>query len=549
MAYTDLDLAAPTTALTRQVALDKTRTNFQVVMQMLAARAINAAENPYFAKGDGTTDDTAAIQAACAAAQAAGGGYVVLPATPYGYRVPTGVTAGNGVVLVGTGTPGFPGMTATPAQWAASGGTWLRPEHPTTPAVRLVGHGSGVINMGFVHNQPVPGGSFTPTNFGWCIQNEAINTTIRDITIVNASHGIRLLGTTGSGGGTNVVVDRCLISAFWVRLQTEYLNDVPYLRGLSMRNLYYADTASVVSWIRANTIDWNCGYTDNAVVDGLEFFEGRGFRFFDQTCLGITHSAYNLQATNVQGDLGQVFMAVENSSTTVRAQLTSVMLQAGNAFGYTWSDTAMQLGSDNVDIKFTNLVVPDAGGKILTLGAGTGGRVSIDGLTVEKYSSVLAAQPAFEASAGSTLSINGIHRFDRVGSAGARFAGSGTVRLRQSDRAIFPRFQDIGSITGTAAWVDLSTSSLISPADWAIQARLSGQIFVLTPQTGGTLQLRMSGHPEVITASVSAATSGWKTFDTGWVDLTANTTSLGRLQMLASTGVVVNNAELNLQSR
>ena len=44
---------------------------------------INVCDYPYYAKGDGATDDTAAIQAAISAAQAAGGGTVLLPAGVY----------------------------------------------------------------------------------------------------------------------------------------------------------------------------------------------------------------------------------------------------------------------------------------------------------------------------------------------------------------------------------------------------------------------------------------------------------------------------------
>src|SRR5258708_5906149 len=62
----------------------------------------NVKDPAYGAKGDGTTDDTAAIQAAITAAQNAGGGFVLLPPSTYIISSPLTITADN-ISLVGMG--------------------------------------------------------------------------------------------------------------------------------------------------------------------------------------------------------------------------------------------------------------------------------------------------------------------------------------------------------------------------------------------------------------------------------------------------------------
>lgn len=58
-----------------------------VVMSCAVARAFVADVRAYGAKGDGVTDDTAAIQRAIDAVDAAGGGKVYFPYTTNGYLV------------------------------------------------------------------------------------------------------------------------------------------------------------------------------------------------------------------------------------------------------------------------------------------------------------------------------------------------------------------------------------------------------------------------------------------------------------------------------
>lgn len=500
---------------------------------------------------DPDCDSLPRIQAACDDLMASGGGDVWLAPAMCGYRLRAGgIMLGNGVRLRGLGGCGMAGATATCDEWAACGGAWLRPEHPEQPAVTLLGHGSAIADIGFIHDQPLPGPGWAPRSYGWCVENRAVHSSVTGLVIVNASHGIALQGTPESGGGTHVRVENCIVSAFDTRLRTSCLNDTAAMHNIHMRNLWHSSDPLVAAWIRSRTTGWRCGYTDNMMIGGLEFFEDADAVLFeDETCLGIRHSLYNAQLANLQFNLPTRCMRVAAPDTTVWAQMANVQAQTGDAFGLRWADTQFLLDSDNVDIKITGLVVLDAGQTIARVGAGAGGRLTISGLDVRQYGSVADAAPAFETAAGADLALSGVHRFHRLPAAGPRFGGVGNVRMPVQDRAVFPTFSAVGAAAGAAAaWIDLATRSAATPGEGRIQARIAGFVFVSSDAGASPVTIRLSGHPEV-RASALASGPAWQPVDSGWIDLDDAPADLGRLQLQAPDGVSVTLAELNVLTR
>lgn len=508
------------------------------------------------AVGNNTTDDTAAIQAACAYAQSIGGGIVWLPATGAAYRIAGTIALGNGVVLMGSPAQNFAGATATVAQWTAAG-SWLRPEHPNNPAVLLQGHGSAVIGVNFIHNQPLPsGGSWAPNTYGYCIRQEISHAKIRDVMIVNAFNGIELAYTSGSGGGTAVSWSNLIVSAFGTRLRTSNVNDTVHWSDIHCRNLYYSSDSRVVDYIRANTVGWDCGYTDNIMVDGLEFFEDNtAILLRNETCLGTTHSLYNATLENIQFNLPQRSVRCASTGVIATALWGSVVAQQGNAFGRTWSDRMFDLNSDGIDFAFSNLRVNDAGGEIFRLGNGAGGKLSIGQMDVLQYSSVSAAQLGFNLGASAKLRL-GSYRLRRIGSAGARFGGGGLdLVTTDKDQAcvFFGRFSE-SDIVLNGAWQDLSTDHLLRPGVSNMhQARLVGDMEVFTAVAAGTFSLRITNVSGAIVSGLSCATTGFRSFDTGWVDITeAEMTSLatlGRLQINGTNTARIRNGSIQLLLR
>jgi hypothetical protein len=381
------------------------------------------------AVGDGSTDDTAALTAATAAAQTLGGRVVYLPATGNRYKTSDTIALGNGVKLRGEGTIVYPGATATNAQWAAQG-SWIECSDTSDPAVRLQGNGSAIEGINFIHSQPVPGGSFTPTTYGYAIRVTGTTCKISNVRIINASHGIHW-DYTGTSGGANCSIDDVIVSAFDVGLKTTNVNDVMYWSKIDVRNLYYSSTTVVVDYIRANRIGWDCGYTDNIDVSGYQDFQSaQAIKFTDGTVSSSTHSLYNATLRGVQFNLVTKALTVAATTTTVKARFSDVLLQSYTDFGATTStETLINLGSDNVEVMIDSLHVNDAGGAIAVVGNGTGGQLDITALYVLNYSSATASQIGFSASAGALITVGEVRKFVKTGGSGAKYAGAGTFQL------------------------------------------------------------------------------------------------------------------------
>lgn len=150
----------------------------------LTAAALSVSAKDYGAKGDGTTDDTAAIQKALDAV-AESHGIVHLPAGDY--KLSNSLVVPRRSTLMGEGE-----------RWQNKATTLLVPE-PGFPAVRL-GHGSGVkaLNISYPNNRD----SINPKPYPPAIQLEGINPSVESIFFDCAWIGVSTMpGGCNSGQG------------------------------------------------------------------------------------------------------------------------------------------------------------------------------------------------------------------------------------------------------------------------------------------------------------------------------------------------------------
>jgi hypothetical protein len=146
------------------------------------AVCIGTSVNSFGAKGDGHTDDSAAIQSAINAASAAGGGSVVFSVARYfttaQFMVP------KGVVLCGAIEGPFDVAGVNPATTAV--GPTLLVTNTSGPFLTLQALGAGVTDLLFHYPNQVNSGAAAPTVYPYTIQVKAPGTKVARSTVTNA---------------------------------------------------------------------------------------------------------------------------------------------------------------------------------------------------------------------------------------------------------------------------------------------------------------------------------------------------------------------------
>lgn len=501
------------------------------------------------AKGDGTTNDSAAIQAALNAVGAVGGGIVYVPPTGSPYLLLTGVVVPAGVCLMGAATRQYQGMTATQAQWC-SAGTWIVSGDTTNPAVSTSGHGASIKGINFFYVQPTPGTTFTPITYPYTIlvQDDFVN--LEDIWIVAGTHGISIAYTSTSGGGTGVNLKNIMLMTLVIGIHTDCVNDTMCWDDVHVRPLWYAETASMITWLYGNLIGWDCHYCDNPMIKGLEFFYCKtAIQLTDNTCLGNTHSLYNALLSDVQ-HFGNQFIVCAATTTTSRGAISGLLLQSDT--GNSQDGILLDFASDNAEWVLSNVRVPAAGGQLAAIGNGTSGVLAFDNLVVDAYSTLASGQVCIGQAAGSQL-VMGSRLITKVGNApGAFFSGGGAGSIDTGQNWAWQLYSVEAqyTVTGTAAWVGFSTNCQFNPIAAAkLQGRILGTLTVTTAQSSGSISLRMSNFTEIEVTGIAATSVGAVSFDSNWIDLSSATNILGGLQINATTGVVVESGDITVLLR
>jgi len=512
---------------------------------------------------DGSTDNTSALNSLISQISALGGGYLYLPAATNTYVTNSGITLLQGVKLLGDGIMNFSGMdlplnTPPPPFWA-SYGSWLQCKDTVNSAVTIGGHGCGIKGVNFGYAQPTPSATphttWTPTTWPYAVSVEHSNVALEDIFVMGGTHGIRWNYTSTSGGGTMCSARNILLHVFKVGIQTNYVNDTMHFDNIHVRNLFYEDNPNVVDYELSNLIGWDCHYTDNIVVNGFEVFHALdALLLTDQGPIqGNTHSLWNASIHGFAANLCRRAIRVAANNTNVRAYFSNFLAQSVSSYtgqtGSTPTDTLIQLGSDNVNVKIANCTIPTANGQLASIGNGLSGEVMIDNLEAT-YNALTTGQVGIGLSAGSVFHL-GARSMIRAGTNPAGpLAGSGLPNVQSAMGIIWQPFAwfSQASYTGTGSIQDLTN-------DFAVQLlqgrsliiRISGQLNVTTPQASGTITLTIPNFPEANPSVISASTSGWRAFDTGWVTLSSATNNLGRIRFTATNGVVFQFGDLTVQ--
>ena len=214
------------------------------------------------AKGDGHTDDTAAIQSAINAAGAAGGGSVVLGMARY-FTSGTLVVP-RGVVLCGTVEGPFDVGGATPA--ATTIAPTILITNTSGPFLTLQGIGSGVTDLLFHYPNQVPSSAAAPNVYPYTILVTAPGTKVARSTVTNAYDFLDI-------EAGRVIAQDLFIGALHTGINIDHAYDHVTLRNI-LNQVFWDVVASgsvpssIDNWVMANATALVVGR-----VDGLEIHD------------------------------------------------------------------------------------------------------------------------------------------------------------------------------------------------------------------------------------------------------------------------------------
>jgi hypothetical protein len=325
------------------------------------------------ASGNGTTSDSAAVQAAIDAAYAAGGGVVEFPAGTY--LLTTQVTVTTGVSLEGVGwyAPRTGERGAFPGSWisvrASQQGLNLSP-------LKIVGQGSAVRRLAFTY----PEQGITPVPYPWTIIVGADDVVLEDLHLHNVTQGI-------------------LISGFG-RTRLERISGQPMTCGIQLDDCYdtpYVD--NVHFWPYFTTPEWTW---DNA--DGIRSLRCDNPMFSNIFCFGYRRALWfgssgngptsKFHVSNADLDANSCGVYVDGARTT--GQMSNVTIQGRGNLG----SHGMYIGAEST-IFAGNLRITDVAQSAVRIDSGAGAaRLLIEGLWVDGWNRSRGNFPGIEIVSG-----------------------------------------------------------------------------------------------------------------------------------------------------
>jgi hypothetical protein len=218
------------------------------------------------AKGDGATDDTAAIQSAISAASAAGGGSVVFNVALY-YTTGTFVVP-QSVVLCGAIEGPFDVSTANPGVTAVA--PTLLVTNTGNPFITLQGVGAGVTDLLFHYPNQVSPSASAPTKYPYTILVMAPGTKVARSMVTNAYDFLDI----ESG---RVVARDLFIGAFHYGVNIDHAHDHVTLRNL-ISQVYWdilntgVYPSPIDTWVYSNGIALVVNRADSLEVHDFNVF-------------------------------------------------------------------------------------------------------------------------------------------------------------------------------------------------------------------------------------------------------------------------------------
>jgi hypothetical protein len=343
------------------------------------------------AVGDGTADDTAAVQNAINAASANSAGKTVYFPTGK-YKLTSAINISASVSILGDEP------SAIKIGGGIGGGTFLFFSH-TGKGLNITNSGGyyagvQISQIGTYRTQPVPAPGWTPTAHDFDIFISGLtDINIFNVTLLNPTNGIKQ-----TSGGGRINIDYLKMQAMTKGIVIDEAFDVCRISNVHMWP-FWEDDSDVHAWTLANLDGISMGRCDNPMLTNIfTIFANSGIRFY-QNASGATSKVH---LVNADFDAGINGIRVDNTVTNgVTGQFSNVTHQ-GNG-GSNNSVGVIVAGTSSI-LSFGSLKTSFCGSNGVRVD-GTANRLSFSDLAILYYDQGGTSFPAVEVAANNNVQI------------------------------------------------------------------------------------------------------------------------------------------------
>ena len=442
----------------------------------------------YGAKGDGTTNDAPAIQAAVNDLAGKGGG--VLHFGPKVYRLASAITINSAAIL-------FQGAGFTEGP-APGHGTWLKIDSTSFVPFTFTGvaaRGSGIRDLAVTQSHTATqDANWAPTNYGYVFRVEDCfgGVGFDNLYLVAVNRGIY---ARNSG---RLDIRRLRGQVFTCGVEIDECYDVPRLHNIHFWT-FWTSNANVIRWQQANGDAMLFRRSDGVFIDQAFALGYRSMFRFASSAAGITSKFYIGQAYS---DFSKYGVLIEGNKTDGQIANLTTHGETFDTPGTAIAGSAgVQVSANNCRVQIGNLRI-DAVEDTPVRVDGTGNRLDIFSLRCVRFNSRATGAAAIHLADSGAGTPNAVH----LGSP-PLLEGSSTGPLTNGgSNATLAMQAPPGRVAQPGLQVGASDTGLFLPAS-ATLAGVAGGVEVLRATSAGTITLGAAPGSHALEVATPVATS------------------------------------------
>ncbi|WP_052688513.1 glycosyl hydrolase family 28-related protein [Xanthomonas albilineans] len=374
------------------------------IVRSVAEKAYDILSIKDFAKGDGTTDDTVAVQAAVNEAISSGRELIVPAGT---YRLTAPIIVGGRFAMRGCGFD--PDTQKGACFFIAHTGKGF----DFTPSSGTQTIGNAIRGVGTRRTQPTPAASWAPNNHDWDFyanQSGGGDFLFEDVVLLNATLGII---ATGRAMFRNVRGQ-----AFKNFISTPFNADTTRFIDCHQWPFWSGD-ANVKTYMLANLTAFRLGRVDNPLIAGC-------FSIWHNVGIAIVNdgagTVSKLRVVNTDMDACNTGIRIFTGADGVTMSISNFVTQGETGVTTSWG---LCIDASSCSVEMDNTMISDYSAQCIYIG-GSGNYVRLGHHTLRNYNLAAIGYPGIEAAAGNTVELTCRPRISG-GGAGAYFGGAGAI--------------------------------------------------------------------------------------------------------------------------